>query len=189
MKLKQFRRTKKANIAEVIIPISSIDDIYSDFDLRDITIRHLSNDFINEVITQCIHEDKNEAINVCIVAPKKIKHTLPSMVERVTKKRIKEHFEDKYWEMKYDSRVKAIKGIVFIVLGLICFCATKFVNDGDVNKIIFKIGLDMATFFSWFAMWQGIGILSETKNWHKTLLMKRISNAKIQFEYVKKFGI
>ena len=184
MKIKQPEQKR----TDVIIPIDTIDDIYSDFDLRSLVIRSLSIDFINEVKTQSKYSEEGSTIDIKILAPKKIRKTeLPAKIETLTKKRVQEYFEDEYYSLRYERRKGIIKSFSFIMSGLFCFFLFKIISQYKSDNIIINTFYELITFFSWFATWYGIESIEHIKSRKELNLIKRIYEANLKFKFIKSF--
>ena len=184
MKIKQPEQKR----TDVIIPIDTIDDIYSDFDLRSLVIRSLSIDFINEVKTQSKYSEEGSTIDIKILVPKKIRKTeLPAKIETLTKKRVKEYFEDEYYNLRHERRKGVIKSFSFIMSGLFCFFLFKIISQCKSDNIIINTFYELITFFSWFATWYGIESIEHIKSRKELNLIKRIYEANLKFKFIKSF--
>jgi len=184
MKIKQPEQKR----TDVIIPIDTIDDIYSDFDLRSLVIRSLSIDFINEVKTQSKYSEEGSTIDIKILAPKKIRKTeLPAKIETLTKKRVQEYFEDEYYNLRHERRKGVIKSFSFIMSGLFCFFLFKIISQYKSDNIIINTFYELITFFSWFATWYGIESIEHIKSRKELNLIKRIYEANLKFKFIKSF--
>ncbi len=177
-----------AKKTEVIIPIDTIDDIYSDFDMRILTIRSLSTDFINEVKMQSEHTENDEAIEIKIIAPLSIKETeLTKKIQKLTKIRIKEYFDNEFFEIKYQRRTILTRSLIFITSGLACFFLFKYFSQFKFKNIWLVTLLELVTFFSWFATWSGIDRLRERRSRRELSQSRRLSECTIQFKFIKTF--
>lgn len=173
---------------EVVIPIDTIDDIYSDFDLRNLEIRSLSIDFINEVKIQSQHSEHDSRIEIKILAPKSIrKKELPLKIEKLTRRRIKEYFEDEYYELLYERRRSVIKSFIFITSGLLCFFIIKIISRYEIENIFLNTFYDLIIFFSWFATWYGIESTEKIIRKKKLNHIKKIWESEIKFRFIKSF--
>jgi hypothetical protein len=171
---------------EIVVYINTIDDIYSDFDPRKIDARILSADFINEVRLQGQQSTDGSRIEVNIFAPRFIRqHELTRKAEKITRRRIRRYFEEEYRLLRSDWAKSLARGLVFLVSGLTCFFIAKLVGDPGESHFILKILLELITFFSWFATWNGITTFGDLPKQRELRLRRRLADAQIHFKFVK----
>jgi hypothetical protein len=178
------------NKVEIVIYIDTIDDIYSDFDLRKIESRLLSNDFINEVRMQGVQAPDRSKIELKILSPKIIKTSeLTPTVERITKRRIRYYFDDEFRKLRRERIKKLLRALIYILSGLTCFFIVKFLFHAETSIMAEKIMFELITFFSWFATWKGIETFGDLPHARDIKLNMRLAHASIQFRYIKDFHI
>lgn len=174
------------DMAQIVIYIDTIDDIFSDFDPRKIEVRVISVDLINEMRLQGRQSKNNGEIEVRILAPRAIKHTeLPPRAQKITRRRIQQYFEDEYQRLRSDRRKYIARALLYLVSGLTCFFIIKLAGDPGQRHLVVKISLELITFFSWFATWKGIDTFGNLPKNRDVRLLRRLAEAQIQFQFVK----
>ncbi len=185
-----MRTTKEAatahETASIVVYIDTIDDIYSDFDIRKIDIRILSVDFINELRLQGRHSADSPKLDIQILAPRSIrKREITAQVEKTTRRRIRDYFEEEFLKLRSDRRKNIARAIVFLVSGLTCFFITKLAANGDERHIVFKMFIELITFFSWFATWNGIDAFGSLPRRDEIRLNRKLAVANVHLKFIK----
>ncbi len=103
------------DINAISIAIDTYDDIFSDFDPRDILDRDLSEDFINE-LSHRHRQNPQGKLDVVIVAPKQIENPA---VEKKIVSRLNKYFSQRYLRYKKSIDEIRIRGIVYILVGMV----------------------------------------------------------------------
>lgn len=181
---------KKVNAAkfDVIIPIDTVDDIFSDFDFRDFTMRRISDDFIKEIKQQCRESQKHSIISITIMAPKSRREKeLNRKMEQLIRQRIRTYFKNEYDHAVSIRRSTLIQGALFIVAGIVSFFLIKFFGPFEKGNLFISGIFDLVTFFSWFSTWHGIDILGDIRARTEIKQIRRISKSEIGFKYVATF--
>jgi len=177
--------SKARNKLEVKIYIDSIDDIYSDFDIRDIEIRTLSDDFIAEIKKQSKGFEHSSQIEIIIIGSKLLELRGRSrQVEQVIRQRIRNHFEAEYNSLVDARKRKIFRAFFFIVTGLICFISVKYISKSSDGNTFAGIIVDLVTFYSWFAMWHGIDLLQGIVRIQEIRFGKQLSLSEIHFKFL-----
>jgi hypothetical protein len=161
--------TNSEETSEIRFAIRTYDDIFSDFDPREISKRGLSEDFISEAKrASAVKEAKK--IDFIFLVPKKVRDLKE---EKKIEDRLKKYFK-KHSDLLQMEKNKTIKhGIYFIILGIILmFIATflifKFKNENLITSFL-VILFEPA---GWFLFWEGL---------HEVLFDSRKVNPNIEF--------
>jgi len=168
------------DISEIRLAISSYDDIFSDFDPREVSKRGLSEDFLSE-IRRASKVKETEKIDFVFLVPRKNRNLKEeSRIEERLKKYFKRH--SGILEIEKSKTIKS--GINFIILGIILmFIATflifKFKNDNLIASF-FVILFEPA---GWFLFWEGLHeLLFDSKNVNPNIeFHKKMASASINF--------
>jgi len=171
---------------QIVIYIDTIDDIFSDFDPRTIDVRIISADFINEMVLQGRQSKKKSKIDVKILAPRAIKdRELTPRVEKTIRQRIRQFFDDEYRRLRSARRKNIIKALIFLISGLTCFFIVKLAGDPAEKNLAVKLSLELITFFSWFATWNGIDSFTDLPKIRDVRLQRSLADAHVHFRCVK----
>ncbi len=172
--------------AQLVIYIDTIDDIFSDFDPRTIDVRIISADFINEMIVQGRQSKKKSKIDVKILAPRAIRdRELTPRVEKIIRQRIRQFFEDEYRRLRSLRRKNILRALVFLISGLTCFFIVKLAGDPGEKHLVVKLSLELITFFSWFATWNGIDSFTDLPKTREVRLQRSLADAHVHFRFIK----
>ncbi|MFA6549714.1 MAG: hypothetical protein WCT39_07310 [Candidatus Margulisiibacteriota bacterium] len=172
------------NINAISIAIDTYDDIFSDFDPRDISQRDLSEDFIIELMRRH-RQTLRGRYDVTLVAPKIIED---HEAEKKIVSRLNKYFHQKY--LRYLKRIREIRvqGLFYIAAGMAILVALalhlNYVKDPNlITPTILGI---MFTPIGWFGMWEGFSKIVEIpfKLANDTEAYKRLSKASYKFEYI-----
>lgn len=172
------------NINAIAIAIDTYDDIFSDFDPRDISRRDLSEDFIIELMGRHRQTPLGK-YDIVLVAPKVIED---QSVEKKIVSRL-----NKYFHQKHARHTKAIheiraKGVLYIAAGMaILIALALFLNYyQNPDSMTFTIIGIMFTPLGWFGIWEGFSKIVDIpfKLANDTEAYKRFSKASYKFEYI-----
>jgi hypothetical protein len=176
------------NINAISIAIDTYDDIFSDFDPRDISQRDLSEDFIIELMRR--HRQTPQGrYDITLVAPKSIE---AHEAEKKIVSRLNKYFHLKY--VRYMKRIREIRltGVLYIAGGMAILVALALHLNyvKDPNSITPTILGIMFTPIGWFGMWEGFSKIVEIpfKLANDTEAYKRLSKASYKFEYIGEEG-
>jgi hypothetical protein len=171
------------DINAISIAIDTYDDIFSDFDPRDLTQRDLSEDFIIE-LTRRHRQDIKGKYDVVLVAPKSIE-------DPVAEKKIISRL-NRYFNLKHARYVKAIKhirmrGLIYIASGmalLIAFALLTYYKKLDpLTREVVGI---MFVPLGWFGIWEGFSKVVDIpfRLESDTQVYKKLSRATYKFEHI-----
>ncbi|MCU0821178.1 MAG: hypothetical protein MUC95_01735 [Spirochaetes bacterium] len=162
--------------------IYSVDDIFNDFDLRNISTRSISEDFISEVVHMAKNYYGETPISIKLVAPRDaIGSQLTQEIQVITRERIKSYFRNKYIELHWRRRKKIIQGWTYIIAGIICFCIFKYASLHEIKNLFANVVFDLISFMSWFSTWNGFDTLNDLLPKTEVQIYKRLAEAGIYF--------
>jgi hypothetical protein len=171
------------DINAISIAIDTYEDIFSDFDPRDILERDLSQDFLNELMHRH-RQNRSGKYDVVLVAPRSIenKETEKKIVSRLNK-----YFHQKY--LRYIKTITEIRvrGTIYIVLGSITLMTLTFLS---YNKILNALKLELIGIMflplGWFGVWEGFSKILDIpfKLDMDTKAYKGLSKASYKFDYL-----
>ena len=171
------------DINAISIAIDTYDDIFSDFDPRDISRRDLSEDFIIE-LTRRHRQDIKGKYDVVLVAPKSIED--PTAEKKITS-RLNKYFHQKY--SRYIMAIKEIrmKGAIYITLGmalLIILALLTYYKKLD-TLMLEVIGIIFMP-LGWFGIWEGFSKIVDIpfRLGSDTQIYRKLSRAAYKFEYI-----
>ncbi|MCX5725672.1 MAG: hypothetical protein NT030_00565 [Candidatus Saganbacteria bacterium] len=172
------------NINAISIAIDTYDDIFSDFDPRDISARDLSEDFIIELMRRH-RQNLQGKYDVVLVAPKVIED---QNAEKKIVSRLNKYFHQKH--VRYVKRIHEIRiqGLLYIATGMAILLAlglllNYYKNPDQVALMIIGI---IFTPLGWFGIWEGFSKIVDIpfKLANDTTAYKRLSKASYKFEYI-----
>jgi len=171
------------DINAISIALDTYDDIFSDFDPRDITQRDLSEDFINELMRRHRQGSKGK-YDVVLVAPKAIE-------DQNAEKKIVSRL-NKYFHQKYHRYIKAVRqirltGFIYISAGMALLMGLAFIPYFvKLDRLTLEILGIMFMPLGWFGIWEGFSKIMEIpfKLARDTQSYKGLSKASYKFEYI-----
>jgi len=172
------------DIKEISIGIDTWDDIFSDFDPRDLNDRTLSEDFIAE-LKKRYRETRKGSFLVIIYAPILLKD---ERSERIVIQRLKKHFKHRFMQAQKEINYTRIRGVFFVGVG-ICFLA--FLTLATYFKLFSELAMEMLGIIlmplGWFGIWEGFSKIVDTSrvSIHEAVLFNKLSKAKYQFKYIE----
>jgi hypothetical protein len=182
--IKQDHIKQRLNdINAISIAIDTYDDIFSDFDPREIDQRELSEDFIIELLRRH-RTDPRGKYDVVLVAPKAISdpNTEKKTISRLT------HF----FHIKFTQDIKIInqirlRGLIFVMIGMLILMALVFAT---YYRVIDKLMIELAGIvfmpLGWFGVWEGFSQIVDKplKFQREAEVFKKLSKAEYKFEYI-----
>lgn len=177
-------KQKLDNINAISIAIDTYDDIFSDFDPRDISQRDLSEDFIIELMRR-YRQTRLGRYDVVLVAPKVIED---QNAEKKIVSRLNKYFHQKYLRYMKSIREIRAKGMLYIAFGMAVLIALALILNysKNPNEITLAIIGIIFTPLGWFGMWEGFSKIVEIpfKLASDTEAYKQFSKAYYKFEYI-----
>jgi hypothetical protein len=171
------------DINAISIAIDTYDDIFSDFDPRDILDRDLSEDFINELRHRHRQNPKGK-YDVVLVAPKAIED---QGVEKKIVSRLNRYFHQKYSRYKKSINDLRIRGGVYVVFGMaLLSILTLLAYYRKLESLKLELVGIIFMPLGWFGIWEGFSKMIELpfKLENDTQVYKRLSKASYKFEYI-----
>ncbi len=171
------------DINAISIAIDTYDDIFSDFDPRDLTQRDLSEDFIIE-ITRRHRQDIKGKYDVVLVAPKSIE-------DPVAEKKIISRL-NRYFNQKHARYVKAIheiriRGLIYIASGMALLIAlTLLTYYRKLDTLTREIAGIMFMPLGWFGIWEGFSKIVDIpfKLESDTQVYRKLARAAYKFDHI-----
>lgn len=141
--------------AKISLWLDSYNEIFSDFDPRPYSKKELSIDFIAEA-KRFVRENLKGNFDLVILMPKDIRD---NKNEVIIKKRLKEHFQKQYKYLEEKRKEVLMKGIGFILLGMLFMVITTFILFSVVNPnfLIIFLGV-LGEPAGWFLFWEGLNL-------------------------------
>ena len=176
--IKEEEKSRLLRQGNISIILDSYDDLFSDFDPRDMSIRALSDDFLAECRKAVIDKQDLDEIELRLLMPIS-KRKLSD--ELKIKKRLKRHFHKHYHDRLKEIKDMKKEGYVWFMLGssLTLIGAGISSQQGFFYKLIFVI-LEPA---GWFTVWTGLQkMFVDIREKHSVLqFYKKMAHAKIFF--------
>jgi hypothetical protein len=171
------------DINAISIAIDTYDDIFSDFDPRDISQRDLSEDFIIE-LTRRHRQDMKGKYDVVLVAPRSIEDTA---AEKKIISRLNRYFHQKYRRYVKSINELRLRGSIYIALGMAFLLALALLTYYKKLDILMLeiIGIVFMP-LGWFGIWEGFSKIVDLpfKLESDTQVYKKLSRAAYKFEYI-----
>jgi hypothetical protein len=171
------------DINSISIAIDTYEDIFSDFDPRDIAQRDLSEDFIIELMRRH-RQNPQGRYDVVLVGPKSIEDGL--LAKKIIA-RLNRYFHQKH--VRYLKAIKEIRlrGLSYVLFGMaVLFVLTYFAFFEKLSGLALQIVGIIFTPLGWFGVWEGFSkivdipfdLRSDTQAYEK------LSKASYKFEYI-----
>ena len=171
------------DINAISIAIDTYDDIFSDFDPRDILDRDLSEDFINELGHRHRQSPKGK-YDVVLVAPKAIED--PAAEKKIIS-RLNRYFHQKYLRYKKTIDDLRVRGGIYVVFGMMLLAALTFLAYYQkLDKLTLELVGIIFMPLGWFGIWEGFSKMIDIpfKLNNDTQVYKRLSKASYKFEHI-----
>ncbi|MEM4703003.1 MAG: hypothetical protein QXP53_00750 [Candidatus Pacearchaeota archaeon] len=172
------------DMSEISILLDTYNDIFSDFDPRDLSIRALSDDFLLEA-KKAVRE-KGPGIH-------ELKFMIPEnkrdlKIERIIKKRLKNHFEEHFRAKEKEVRDKRKNGLILASLGFLLMILgaivlfTHFLEGSFISAVLIVVLEPAGWFFFWEGMAKALFLYEEHTEYKRDLeFYKIMSRCKIDF--------
>ncbi len=170
---------KKEVEEKIILSLDSYDDIFSDFDPRDDSVRALSVDFLDELKRASM--DKKNKADIKLLVPSK---TRDKKEEEVIKARLKNHSERHHNLLRKEKRSFITKGLGFFLSGIIVMIlATYVLLTMDEKTAVSSFLLIFLEPAGWFLFWEGLDLIIFFPHERKENLdfYRKLVNSKIEF--------
>ncbi|MBF0483123.1 MAG: hypothetical protein HQL25_00305 [Candidatus Omnitrophica bacterium] len=175
-------------LREIAIVIDTWDDIFSDFDPRPLSERTVSGDFIDELKKRYI-EKRSGDFCITLYAPLVLKN---KESEKIVTIRLKQHFRQRFLQMKKGMMVIRIQGMVFALVGI---CALGFLTLATYFKWFHDLIIQILGIFlmplGWFGVWEGFSKIIDTSPvvLQDKQLFEKLSNATYLFKYIEEVKV
>lgn len=176
-------KQRLADINSISIAIDTYDDIFSDFDPRDILERDLSEDFINELARRHRQGTKGK-FDVVLVAPKAIED---QAIEKKITARLNRYFHQKYLRYKKSIDELRKRGAIYIAFGMLLLAAlTLLAYFGKMDRLRLELVGIIFMPLGWFGIWEGFSKIVDIpfRLGSDALVYKGLSKAAYKFEYI-----
>ncbi|MFA5174248.1 MAG: hypothetical protein WC438_03640 [Candidatus Pacearchaeota archaeon] len=171
--MKEVRLIRKEDLKakeNIILDLDSYGDIFSDFDLRDYSVKALSDDFLSECKKASL--DKEDNVKLILVLGKSKRNVKE---EIKIKKRLKEHFIKHFHKNKKEINRVRNQGFIWFLIGTMLMFVATFVYEK--TGFFFKLIEVMSEPAAWFMFWEGLD---------KVFIYSR--DKKPNFEFYKKMA-
>ena len=172
------------DIREMAVVIDTWNDIFSDFDPSPLSIRTVSNDFVEELHKRYT-ETKTGTLVIKFYAP----HNLESKEsERMVQQRLKKHFNYLALVAKRELFRIRWRGILFIIVGVV---ALSFLTLATYFSLFSEIAIEIIAIIlmplGWFGIWEGFSKLVDTSPTPKRnfAFYNKLAKATYKFHYVE----
>jgi hypothetical protein len=173
------------DINAISIAIDTYDDIFSDFDPRDVLERDLSEDFINELINRHHrHNPLKGKYDIVLVAPKTIED---QVTEKKIISRLNRYFHHRYLRYKKSINDLRKRGALYVLVGMAALISLTFLAyfvkpDRLTLELVGIIFMPLG----WFGIWEGFSKIVDIpfKLSSDTALYLRLSKSAYKFEYI-----
>jgi hypothetical protein len=179
MVIKDLSKTE-INKLRVSLWIDDYSEIFSDFDPRPYSQRTVSEDFINE--TKRVVRGNHDKTEVSILIPY---NKRDKRIESIIRKRLIEHFNNRYIDLKEENKNIINRGRFFILFGFIILMINNFIFYDFYDELIyFKFLFIVLEPVSWFSFWEGLNLtVFQSKDNSKLLnFNKKMSFSEIIFQ-------
>lgn len=171
------------DIFEISIWLDSYEDIFSDFDSRPLSERTVSDDFLSEVKKVCDEKSRNK-IHLKLSMPEPLRNTDH---EAVITKRLHLYFQNSHRMLEKDARKKNIRGIYFILAGMLLMLCASYISFLKPQKFYIHTLLILFEPAGWFFLWSGLDHLVYFSKSKKADLIyfNKMAEAVIRFDSIK----
>lgn len=159
--------------------LDDYNDIFSDFDPRDNSVRALSVDFLEEAKRAAT--DKSEGLELNLLIPNAKRNF---QTEQIIEHRLKNHFERHHAILKKETNSMIKNGLLFVFAGIIIMIiATYVLVHYEEKTTIASFLLILFEPAGWFFFWEGLDIvLFKPKEKRSELeFYKKLSHSEINF--------
>ncbi|HLC19821.1 MAG TPA: hypothetical protein VJK72_02805 [Candidatus Nanoarchaeia archaeon] len=151
----KISKRKLLDMSEISLILDGYDDIFSDFDPRDYSVRALSVDFLHEA--ERASREKVDHPHLSLLTPAKIR-SKPK--EEIIRKRLKHHFKKHFQRVKHQYRKTIFHGLCFTFAGVVCMLLAVYVvhslNSENIFNAFLRVLLEPS---GWFLFWEGLVLI------------------------------
>ncbi|MCX8166959.1 MAG: hypothetical protein N3E37_03855 [Candidatus Micrarchaeota archaeon] len=155
--LKQF----SDEFRRVDIALDTYDDIFSDFDSSSYSSRLISEDFVHEVLRKFNKREKKR-LQIVFSIPAKERN---SRHEHVIKKRIKEYFLEKMYELNDKSNIQKKEATTLMFAGFfsLLLVLTVAMPGISIDPFLARVIETFLLPVGWFGLWEGTNRFFDAK--------------------------
>ena len=176
-------KQRLADINSISIALDTYDDIFSDFDPRDISERDLSEDLIVE-LQRRHRENPRGKYQVIFHAPVSL---ADKSIEKKAIQRIKRNFNLKYLQqIKFVNRLR-LRGSIFLLSGTASLAILTLITYSQRLDPLFVDLLGIVLMpLGWFGIWEGFSKIIDAPLplQREADVFKKFSRASYKFEYL-----
>jgi len=171
------------DLREIGVVIDNWDDIFSDFDPRPLSVRTVSEDFLDE-LKKRYKETRTGEFIITIYAPCALRN---EESEKMVTHRLKKHFHQKFLQKKKVITIIRIRGVIFVFVGI---CSLTFLTLATYFKFLSDLAIQIAGIFlmplGWFGFWEGLSKIVDTSPAvvGDEKLFRKLSKAIYHFRYI-----
>lgn len=164
---------------DISIWLDKYDDLFSDFDPRELSERTLSDDFVHE-IRKLTYEDESHVGHLKLLLPESVRN---KDSEEIITKRIHLHFKKHLQRLLQNRKTFKQRGILFTLLGTSMLIGASYFSYQKYDHFLMHIPLVFLEPGGWFLMWTGLdNLISINKKSSPDLIFhNKIANTKIVF--------
>jgi len=171
------------DINAISIAIDTYDDIFSDFDPRDISQRDLSEDFIIE-LTRRHRQDIKGKYDVVLVAPKSIED--PAAEKKIIS-RLNRYFHQRYRRYAKSISELRLRGLIYIAIGMAALITLSLLTYYKrLETLMLEVIGIIFMPLGWFGIWEGFSKIVDIpfRLGSDTQVYSKLSRAAYKFEYI-----
>lgn len=159
--------------------MDSYNDIFSDFDPRQVSTRSLSDDFIAQ-IKKTQRESKGDKAVLRLLMPSALRKTDE---ESLIMERLHSYFNTIHQQLRDVARATNTKGVYFILAGITLMVAASYISFTKSEKFYIHLLLVLFEPAGWFLLWAGLDhLIYFSKNKKNEFdFYKKMANAEIEF--------
>jgi hypothetical protein len=165
---------------DISLWLDSYDDIFSDFDSRDASVRAISVDFLDEAKRAAADKNEGLKLNLLIRESKRDKR-----IERIIGRRLKSHFERHHRILKKEKNSMIKNGFLFVFTGVLIMALAAYVMVNFEEKTtLTSFLLILLEPAGWFFFWEGLDIVlfKPKEKKEEFNFYKKLSHAEINFD-------
>lgn len=169
------------NAAEINLWLNGYNDLFSDFDHRNYSVRTLSDDFLLETRKASIEKKRGELRNIKFCLPLKGRD---KNYENIIKQRLLVHFH-KHYKLLHDEKIKLMqKGAAFTITGImLMIIATFILFYYEEHSLLLNFLIILLEPGGWFLFWEGLGMIlfESKKKRHELEFYEKMINCNVSF--------
>lgn len=166
-------------ISEISLILDSYDDLFTQFDPRQYSERALSQDFLGE-IKRGSRDKVSGYVELTLLVPSAIKD--PNR-EMVIEKRLKNHFEKHYEQLKKEARGRNMRAAALVLVGALMAVGAAFITEEGYVGLFWTLIIILLETTGVFFIWTTLDDLVNSRGDRKPELefYKKMSTCQISF--------